>query len=244
MPGFKRKRYTKRRKAYSVKRRKIAYKSKKTYKKRRFSNRNKNILPQVITKKLYYIQEITLDPVVNDRDYHTFVTNSLFDPDYSTGGHQPMGYDQLSALYKNWQVTKASIKVLPSPVAVADATPMYVGIVISDVAAPPTFSGNEHFLETARYQGWPVQTFGAFQQMFGLNYRTTNVKAGWNSRRAFGPGADPQDQWGTITASPTSKQYFHIIGYSIAGNNPGSITFTVKITYTAKFFNQNLLVQS
>lgn len=40
----------------------------------------------------------------------TFRGNGLYDPDYASGGHQPMGFDQYMSLYKKYYVKSATIK--------------------------------------------------------------------------------------------------------------------------------------
>lgn len=37
--------------------------------------------------------------------------NSLFDPYFAAGGHQPLGFDQLSAIYNNYTVYKVDVQV-------------------------------------------------------------------------------------------------------------------------------------
>lgn len=37
--------------------------------------------------------------------------NSLYDPDYTGSGHQPMGFDQVMALYSDFWVTASSITI-------------------------------------------------------------------------------------------------------------------------------------
>jgi len=41
---------------------------------------------------------------------HTFRLNSMFDPDYTATGHQPMGRDQWAAFYGRYVVANAVIK--------------------------------------------------------------------------------------------------------------------------------------
>ena len=42
---------------------------------------------------------------------YTYRGNSLFDPDYTSTGHQPRYFDQYSAVYSKYLVTSSSIKV-------------------------------------------------------------------------------------------------------------------------------------
>lgn len=44
----------------------------------------------------------------------TFRLNSLFDPNYTSAGHQPMGFDQLAALYNRYRVDRCTVEVFAS----------------------------------------------------------------------------------------------------------------------------------
>lgn len=43
--------------------------------------------------------------------HHAFNLSSVYDPDYTGTGHQPMGRDQLSALYKQYRVYRVAWRV-------------------------------------------------------------------------------------------------------------------------------------
>jgi len=43
--------------------------------------------------------------------YHQYNLNSLYDPDRSGGGHQPLGFDQLAALYNRYRVYGCKWKI-------------------------------------------------------------------------------------------------------------------------------------
>ena len=62
-----------------------------------------------------------------------FGTNCLFDPWLTVGGHQPLYFDQVAAIYQHYTVMKARMKVTIVPNTV-DA---YVsGILIDDDCQP------------------------------------------------------------------------------------------------------------
>ena len=67
--------------------------------------------------------------VVNTQVYSL---SSLFDPDVTGGGHQPMGHDQLAALFERYQVWKVDFKV----VFTNDDTsnPIMVGYRVNDTS--------------------------------------------------------------------------------------------------------------
>lgn len=54
--------------------------------------------------RMRYSQHITLNPGLASYDKYTFRANSIFDPDWSGAGHQPLGHDQWQTFYKNYVV--------------------------------------------------------------------------------------------------------------------------------------------
>ena len=56
-------------------------------------------VPNSINVRLRYSDVITLTSTAGSLSKHVFRSNSLFDPDFTGVGHQPMYYDQLGALY-------------------------------------------------------------------------------------------------------------------------------------------------
>lgn len=60
---------------------------------------------------LKYSQNITLTNLTTVASNQVFRLNSIFDPDFTGGGHQPYGFDQLAALYNRYRVLKTHWKV-------------------------------------------------------------------------------------------------------------------------------------
>lgn len=58
--------------------------------------------PRYITK-LKYCETINFSPGLQSQDY-LFRLNSIFDPNQSGTGHQPMGHDQIAPLYSRYRV--------------------------------------------------------------------------------------------------------------------------------------------
>lgn len=68
-------------------------------------------LPGSLRADLRYSEYFSLDPAAGALATYTYRANSIYDPNYSAGGHQPLGYDQLSVLYAHYIVQRAHIKV-------------------------------------------------------------------------------------------------------------------------------------
>ena len=60
--------------------------------------------------KLNYVESLNLSNGT-PRIQYAFRGNSLFDPDYTAAGHQPMYFDQYAAIYNSYRVVGSAIKV-------------------------------------------------------------------------------------------------------------------------------------
>jgi len=85
--------------------------------------------PQSLRTTLRYKEAVLLDPTAGQFKTYLFKTNDLYDPNYTGTGHQPMGYDQLAAVYSHYAVTSSRIKVtqITSP-----ANPTVFGVLVTD----------------------------------------------------------------------------------------------------------------
>jgi len=75
------------------------------------SSRGYWIAPRVSTK-LIYEQAQQFHSIAGVSGDYIFRLNSIYDPDLSGGGHQPMGFDQLAALYNRYQVKSVKVKIV------------------------------------------------------------------------------------------------------------------------------------
>jgi len=62
-------------------------------------------------KLRYVIHENLAGPTVGAINVKQYRANSLYDPEYAVGGHQPMGFDQLMAQYNHYTVLKSTFQV-------------------------------------------------------------------------------------------------------------------------------------
>lgn len=67
--------------------------------------------------KVKYTDEFDLTLTSGSLNNYAFNSNGLYDPDQTGTGHQPLGYDQLSAMYSRYRVFKVSWKVVFGNVA-------------------------------------------------------------------------------------------------------------------------------
>ena len=58
-----------------------------------------------------YTELLQLADAVTGLAYNVYNANGIWDPNFSATGHQPMGYDQWSTLYKTYRVKSARLKL-------------------------------------------------------------------------------------------------------------------------------------
>lgn len=71
-----------------------------------------------------YVEDVTLpgSTAPGLTDYYSFRLNSVYDPNYTGTGHQPLFHDEMAAKYTTYTVISAIIKVTFSPTANEQAT--------------------------------------------------------------------------------------------------------------------------
>jgi len=155
--------------------------------------------------------------------HYLFRANGMFDPNATGSGHQPLYFDQLTAIYNHWHVIGSRIKV--------------VGITADSNTA--TFSWalwqNDDTSTT------PSDIFAVAEQSKGvLKMQPAQVTAtpqfatlGWSAKKTFGGStlADSELQ-GTVAADPTEQSFFQIT-VQTHGGVTAAMLFNVEIEYIA-----------
>lgn len=128
-----------------------------TYRRRRKSRMLTNVppkgqpFPDRFRFNLRYVQYHQLDPASTAFASQTFFVNSLYDPDYTGTGHQPMGYDQLTPLYNRYVVTGAKITTTFETSSASMNTGTTVGITVHEGGT--FYSSTSQDVETLIEQG-------------------------------------------------------------------------------------------
>lgn len=170
------------------------------------------IFPARSVKMLRYSSSFVLTCTAGAVQTYIFRANDAFDPDFTSTGHQPMGFDQMMLFYNHFCVTHSRLKVtfkstvlnVPTTVCIrqdASSTPLttidrileYGGLVTCDLEATPTFGSNKTLgldLDIAKLQG---------------------------IRPPSAITADPTLR-GDAASSPSEITYFHVAAWNDAGS--------------------------
>lgn len=213
--------------------------TKKAYKKRAYKKKayKKAVIPRTMVstgmgfpKKLCmthkYVETFTLGHASGGFNHYIFSANSMYDPNVSGTGHQPMYWDQIMALYNHAVVigSKCVFKAVPTT---QQNTMIRTAAFIED-GATLAVSGLDSVVE---------QSLAKSTRFFtpnNSNFVTSTLK--WSAKKFFGKGVLANSNLRqSASASPTEQSYFVI---AVQGNGVISydITVTVEITYCTVYF--------
>jgi len=160
-----------------------------------------------------------------------FSVNGLFDPYITGGGHQPMYFDQLAAIYKNYTVLKSKIT---ADFFTSTAQNLVVGVYIDDNTSLAPITSLSAMTENTSSVWKPLGNTAAIP--------FTRVVKFWDAKQAFGGNIRDNDDLGAAaTANPALQQYFSVFAGSVGGAGSITVTGFVTVEYTSVW--DNLLPQ-
>lgn len=201
-------------------------------------NSNLNIFPRKLRQTLVYAENfpVTLNAVAGLTTWHTFRANGLFDPRFAIGGHQPMGFDQLMAIYSKYTVVGAKLSFWVT-VGTQTFNNGYFGINIRDPAASAVTT-TESSVES---QYSTFSTFGYLQN-------TKKVVMNFDGPKYFNSNdiVDDDTLSGTLTTDPTRVALADFwVGCDQAPTSPNNVVnVMIKIEYDAYFYEPKNVVSS
>lgn len=178
---------------------------------------------------LMYSDLVTLTPGSQIGQY-TFRGNSCFDPDYTSGGHQPQYYDQMSLLYTRYRVYGSRIAVAGINEQVGSALQVTV-IPSSDITA---FTTSTYPLEHP--YATPMRLLGVGGLMSGV------VSTAMGTARILGlrPREILDQDYSAATGSnPSSIWYWQVVAQNLSAENVMT-SLRVTIHYDVEFYDRNL----
>jgi len=173
------------------------------------------------TRTLRYVQNIGL-VVTSGFGNHCFRTNSLFDPDRTGVGHQPMGFDQLMGLYFHYRVRKSTIKATPLTNFAANDT------AILCLTVNPSSVADTSILTACERQGAKFMVASSQENM------RRGAMHKWDAKDYFSnPSADSLA--GQVGTNPAEESF-----YQIYWQDYNLVSFTmellVEMTFDVEFF--------
>jgi len=187
--------------------------------------------------KLLYNDNRTISPSAAASTAYVFSANGLFDPDITGAGHQPMGFDQLMALYEHYTVTSGKITV--SFVNESATENGYVGIGLfpdSSVETVPTKLVENGLL----VRSYIAANAGNSKSQITLTIPFNIAKI--NGRPGNIVGDDLYR--GDSASNPTEQTYLHCFAYNLSSTSAMTVRMDFLIEYDAVFTEPRKLAQS
>jgi hypothetical protein len=188
--------------------------------------------PQGFPKKLRcvhkYVESLTFTAGAAS-DVRQFSCNGLFDPNISGTGHQPLYFDQLTAIYNHYTVfrSKCTYQVILTSV------PCLVSHYIEDDTSVSTGS------QSAEMSTSTVTVHS------NLAVRPTNLTRVWDAKQFFGGDIFDNDLLqGSASANPTEQMYFTFNVTAMDGVTAPSYSVLVEVLYEAVWDELKTVAQS
>lgn len=214
------------------------YKKKMSSKKRRYSSKKKSYgplsrtlgtgIPARTRTTLKYVQNVSLNSVAGAMGTQIFRATGPYDPDYAVGGHQPMYWDQMAALYNHYIVHKSKIYVQFCPYDQV-ASSSSVVFLRGDDSASLTSTNMYTNLETKGTKHQIVPIYGE-NQVFKGSLSTSYFK-----NKTF-KNFKNSDLQSAVTTTPTEEYYFILGIKTDDGSTTTSMHCWVTIYYDVEFF--------
>lgn len=164
---------------------------------------------------------------------YVFRANSLFDPNFTGGGHQPKGFDQLTAFYSRFRVYQTKFQLLCTPAVVG--TP---GKLLTAVATNSSTSFSN--------QGAAAETYGA-QSTIITDQEPGRITGTIDLAQLNGKSKEQYatDDFtaGSATADPSEVLCLHVSMTNLTGSAE-SINIFLNMIFHCEFFDPTQLAQS
>jgi len=191
--------------------------------------------PDRLQTKLRYCDVVTLTPTTGGRSSWAFRMNSLFDPDFTSTGHQPMWFDQLAAVYKAYRVTGAVLKAtfVPSIINTTEATdsgPYIVGITGSTETSLGANSISALLENNNNTTSIVVDKQGA------TNCETLSQT--FSIKRDLGLDTMDGTTGAFVSGNPSASYYCFVWANDMNENATGEVTVKIEIEFNCQFYRQ------
>lgn len=202
--------------------------------------------------QLTYFEDITLNPApralgLGGTNMWAWSLNSLYDPNTSGTGHQPMFFDNYSALYDRYKVSFAKITVTVINHFVNTATANSSGVVTTQ----PNYAYKLAILKDTDESDRPTNIEDLIEQNTHsmkwryvspqINGRLPKLSTKCAPHKQVQLGYDDDTLTAPVTGSPSRNVKAIVYIASADGvTDPPSVSLGVKITYYAKFYDRKI----
>lgn len=183
-----------------------------------------------------YASYCTINPGIGVSSSHVLSANSMFDPDVTSSGHQPLGFDNFGLMYDHFCVLGSKISV--TAVNTSTTVPILFGVTLRDSAT--VTSSSIDYIKEQGSTGWKYA--GNIN-----NSRPPMQSKGFSAKKFFSKAdlRDCAELKGSTGGNPAEQAFFHIwAAPANHSSDPATITFNFIIEYTALWTEPKPLAQS
>jgi len=190
-----------------------------------------------------YSDTITLNPGTAAITSHVFRVNSIFDPDLTGTGHQPLLHDEYDGIYSEYRVLKCIAKVTPIASTNAVQLPSFWGCFIDSDSTLGYSSATQAIEDKDRTGSYGLHT-GLITAQY--NSRTGLPKTRmFNAKRMLTPeGYNNTVDFGANPATGPFDAYLQVWAGSVLGNDPGTVPFLVELEYIVELSGPETITPS
>lgn len=196
-----------------------------------FTNFSPLIASDICRTKLKYIQRLAPTTAAGANYHQVFAANGCYDCDITGAGHQPMGFDQLTALYKQFRVFGSRIEMkITDTSATAGASAIELATVPSFTSSDFAATDPQTVAEEAYAKFTIVPTHTA-----GMTYHSNYIDiAKFYGRRRTDFSAT--DFYGSDSVNPANIVYWHVCAQAIdEATTLANLYIYLTITYYVEF---------
>lgn len=189
--------------------------------------------PDKLVTKMRYHEVGTLTSTVGAISRYLFRWNSVFDPDFTGVGHQPLYRDTFATVYDHYAVVSCSAKIT---VVNTSANPHIIGAVTDDDSSAATNRDTLCEQSHGRHFFVPALTGS-------LSMKTWDMK--WDCKTILNIDPFTSESYKTPNDSnPSEESYLVIWSVPADGSSTSSVLFDVELVYTVLFTELKTPTQS
>jgi len=190
--------------------------------------------------QLYYEPYVTRTASLGSMAIYNIAANDLYDPNRTSTGHQPIGFDQMMLMYEQFCVIRSHIKVTFINTG-TDAARCSI-ILSPDTSAPPSVTAAmENGLLTSTIINGSGDNAGS-NRMKTLHLTCDIPKYFGKSYQAI--LADPL-QSGNISASPGEQVYFQVVVWDpFSSSTDAEVAMDITVSYDTMYWEPKKLASS
>lgn len=183
-----------------------------------------------------YAEQVNMSSTAGASARQRFYANSMYDPNQTGVGHQPLYFDQLGEIYDHWFVVSSKIKFTVIPQGTAVQAPFRLFAQINDDTVVSAGTGDAVVEQTT---GQSRMCTG------GLNPSKEVIYMRYNALDDWGQGLlNNSRQRGTTSNNPSELTYYELNLNSVDNSSTVSVHVMAEIEYTAIWVEQRDTAQS